>query len=78
MGTDSDGDGVNDDSDLDDDNDRILDDVECPSTAQSTIFAQYTNVNGAMIGVPNGSSNVDTTVDISSEFSLPTGSIIVQ
>ncbi len=75
---DTDADGLSDICDLDDDNDGILDDIECPAPAQPTSYSTYKNITPSMLGVASGSTNVNVTVDISSEFSLPAGSIIIQ
>ena len=67
--SDSDGDGVNDICDLDDDNDGILDTIECTSPAGSNILPQNTFVDAEglsiaptgwqliPIGVPYSSAN---------------------
>ncbi|MEX0274348.1 MAG: DUF642 domain-containing protein [Flavobacteriaceae bacterium] len=70
---DFDGDGITNGEDLDDDNDGILDTVECPS--QDSNWVQLT---ATMIGLPNNTEDQDiTNVDISEHYGLITGSIIV-
>ncbi len=68
---DTDGDGIFDADDIDDDNDGILDTVE-----DTTTFRALT---AADLGVPNSSVAFDTgPVDVSAAYGLPTGSIIVR
>ncbi|MFD2585475.1 hypothetical protein ACFSQJ_00960, partial [Croceitalea marina] len=69
--TDTDGDGVPDIVDIDDDNDGILDTVECNSLGFKTI-------RPLDLGFSNNSSGLSTTdFDISSRFNLPDGSVLV-
>ncbi len=75
---DSDGDLIGDFCDEDDDNDGILDSVECPIPTQSTTYGHYTRILPSMLGVPINTSGVNTIGDVSSYFSLPTGSVIVE
>ncbi|WP_346882782.1 glycine-rich domain-containing protein, partial [uncultured Algibacter sp.] len=62
--TDADGDGIGNEVDLDDDNDGILDTVECPATLiESVSFAGITNAGGIFSVSDAGSDLIDTTVD---------------
>ncbi|WP_459210560.1 DUF7507 domain-containing protein, partial [Aquimarina rhabdastrellae] len=71
--TDFDGDGIGDNCDLDDDNDGILDTVECT--------ANFTLITSAIAGLPDPGSGTgpatNVTTDISSTFGYPAGSIIL-
>ncbi len=75
---DHDQDGIADYFDLDDDNDGILDTVECP---QSSNLDDYVRITPDMLGVSPIPSvapiNIPPT-DISAEFGLSTGSVILE
>ncbi|MEX0274182.1 MAG: thrombospondin type 3 repeat-containing protein, partial [Flavobacteriaceae bacterium] len=74
--TDNDNDGIGDECDLDDDNDGILDTVECP---QPTSKSDYTRLSADWFGFSADELDVSApATDISSHFSLPAGSIIVE
>ncbi|WP_299054654.1 T9SS type A sorting domain-containing protein [uncultured Polaribacter sp.] len=70
--TDTDGDGVADYYDIDDDNDGILDVIECNMPTSYELLPQDFSFAS---NVTNGSQN--GTEDISSKWNLPSGSIIV-
>ncbi|MCG8881559.1 Ig-like domain-containing protein [Tenacibaculum finnmarkense] len=67
---DFDGDGIINSVDLDDDNDGILDTVEC--TLSFVNFSSNTR-----FGVGLGEVAIDGSIDVSTRFSLPAGSVII-
>ncbi|MRI00397.1 hypothetical protein GH721_07575 [Kriegella sp. EG-1] len=71
--TDTDGDGVPDETDLDDDNDGILDSEECSTLELKEVF--ITDF-GFPEGIRDGSLSASD-VDLSSKWGLPAGSVIV-
>lgn len=80
---DSDGDGINDDQDVDDDNDGILDTVECSNTV-ADLFAVF-QANGFIDLVPSdfglalNERNQNVSKDVSDKFGYPvnSGAVIV-
>ena len=69
--TDTDGDGVPDVVDLDDDNDGILDTVECN-------LLDFETITSSDLGFSNNTSDLSVTdFDISSRFNLPNGSVLI-
>ncbi|PCH75377.1 MAG: hypothetical protein COB98_09065, partial [Flavobacteriaceae bacterium] len=70
---DTDGDGIGDLIDIDDDNDGILDVDECPGSLKYTL----SNVNDFNFTAGNLSGTQNTTKDISHRWDLPIGSVIV-
>lgn len=80
---DSDGDGVFDGCDLDDDNDGILDTEECSNTIMD-LFAVYStgNLTGILpadFGLTTGQVNQNVSADLSAKFGYPanSGAIII-
>ncbi|MBM1107967.1 gliding motility-associated C-terminal domain-containing protein [Aurantibacter crassamenti] len=71
--TDTDGDGVPDSVDIDDDNDGILDTDECTTLELKEVFSSDFGFSN---GVSNGNLSYSD-LDISSKWGLPAGSIIV-
>lgn len=75
---DSDGDGIFDDCDLDDDNDGIPDTVECSNTVNDMLY--YANTVGLSqirpsdFGLGNSVRNINITRDLSSKFGYPANS----
>ncbi len=70
--SDNDNDTIGDDCDVDDDNDGVLDTVECVELPRQTItLADF----GVTMAANDGSIN--GTVDVSSKFGYPLGSVIV-
>ena len=69
--TDTDGDGVSDVVDLDDDNDGILDTIECNSL-------DFETITSSDLGFSSNESDLSVTdFDISSRFNLPGGSVLI-
>ncbi len=67
---DADGDGITDNVDLDDDNDAILDEVECPRN--------FLTISAADLGLGSNESNVSVVnVDVSSKFGLSNGNVVI-
>lgn len=80
---DSDGDGIADDCDLDDDNDGILDTAECSNTIND-MFAVYgagglIDIAPSDFGLALGVRNQNVTADLSSKFGYPanSGAVII-
>ena len=71
---DTDGDGIPDSVDLDDDNDGILDLDECPNVKYMKL--DNNNDFGFSTGVLTGNQSASN-IDLSSKWDLPTGSVIV-
>ena len=73
---DNDNDGIVDVVDLDDDNDGIPDSVECPLPSN----ASYLSITPADMDITTATTNggINTTKDISANYGLPVGSIIVE
>ncbi len=71
--TDTDGDGVPDVTDIDDDNDGILDTDECNTLQLREIFTSAFNLPA---GIRDGSLTA-TDVDLSSNWGLPAGSVLI-
>ena len=70
-GPDTDGDGVPDVVDIDDDNDGILDTVECN-------YLDFETITPSDFGFPNNASDLSVAdFDISSKFNLPEGSVLI-
>lgn len=69
LAQDADLDNVMDEVDLDDDNDGILDEIEC--------FTQFTIIQGSDLGLSTGNNQTVTDIDVSSLFKRPAGSILV-
>lgn len=75
---DSDGDGLSDKCDLDDDNDGILDSVECSNTYADmlAVFGAggLTPIVPSDFGLALNAKNQDVTADLSAKFGYPAGS----
>jgi len=72
---DVDNDGISNNCDSDDDNDGILDINECYAPLDSSFIGFTPNDLG--ITVSENMGNINTTVDVSSQFNLPVGSVII-
>ena len=80
---DSDGDGIADDCDLDDDNDGILDTAECSNTINDMLTNHLGGVTKEFLpldfGLTFGQKNQNVTADLSAKFGYPanSGAVIV-
>ncbi len=80
---DSDGDGINDELDVDDDNDGILDTAECSNTitdmANAFSSGRLLNIAPSDFGLVVNAKNQDVTRDLSSKFGYPanSGAVII-
>ena len=80
---DSDGDGINDDLDVDDDNDGILDTAECSNTIADmfNVFQAggFTDIVPSDFGLPLNTKRGNVSKDVSSKFGYPanSGAVII-